>query len=57
MWKDPAAWGLMLADLASHVANAYEREGYDRSDVLIRIYEAFDAERGAPTDNAEEIGE
>ena len=50
MWKDPAAWGLMLADLALHVANAYEREGYDKTDVLERIYEAFDVERRSPTD-------
>ena len=56
MWKDPAAWGLMLIDLASHVANAYEREGYDRNEVLKRIYEAFDAERTAPTDTPDEIG-
>jgi hypothetical protein len=24
LWKDPAAWGLLLVDLARHVANVYE---------------------------------
>jgi hypothetical protein len=25
VWKDPQAWGIVLADLAGHVANAYEQ--------------------------------
>src|SRR5665213_111821 len=24
VWEDPAAWGTMLADLARHIANAFE---------------------------------
>ena len=29
-WKNPAPWGILLADLARHVANAYEKgEGLD----------------------------
>lgn len=24
-WKDPQVWGIVLADLAGHVANAYEQ--------------------------------
>jgi hypothetical protein len=56
MWKDPGAWGLMLSDLALHVANAYEHKGYERNDVLKRIYEAFDAERASPTDEPKETG-
>ncbi len=55
MWKDPAAWGLMLSDLALHVAHAYERQGHVKHDVLTRIYDAFDAERAAPTDNPKGI--
>jgi len=54
LWPDPAAWGLLLVDLARHVANAYERtKGQDASasDVLARIREAFDAEWEAPTDS------
>lgn len=52
LWPDPAAWGLLLVDLARHVANAYERtQGQHASDVLARIKEAFDTEWEAPTDS------
>jgi hypothetical protein len=45
VWKDPAAWGLMLADLARHVANSYQQDdGFDRLKTLQRIKIAFDAE-------------
>jgi hypothetical protein len=38
VWPDPAAWGIMLADLARHVANAYYQEsGFDRVKTLQRI--------------------
>lgn len=50
LWRDPASWGLMLADLARHVANAYEAQGQDRKAVLLRIREALDAEWSHPTD-------
>lgn len=51
LWKDPASWGLMLVDLARHVANAYtQSDGRDRDDVLRRIKEGFDAEWDHPTD-------
>jgi hypothetical protein len=51
IWKDPAAWGLMLVDLAKHVANAYEQtEGRDRAEVLARIKAGFDAEWSSATD-------
>jgi Domain of unknown function (DUF5076) len=50
-WEDPAAWGIMLVDLARHVANAYaEDEGMDAEAALERIREGFDAEWGHPTD-------
>lgn len=53
LWDDPAAWGLMLVDLARHAANAYaQTEGRDREDVLRRIKAGFDAEWNAPTDDA-----
>ena len=54
-WKDSAAWGLVLVDLARHAANAYAKEGQDRSAVLARIYEFFDAERSEATDIPEDI--
>ena len=50
-WDDPAAWGIMLVDLAKHAANAYaEDEGLDAELVLARIKEGFDAEWGHATD-------
>jgi hypothetical protein len=49
-WKDPAAWGLLLVDLAKLVANAYaQAEGRNESEVLARIKAGFDAEWGSPT--------
>jgi hypothetical protein len=51
VWKDPAAWGLFLVDLAKHVANAYEQlEGRDRRETLARIKQGFDDEWGHATD-------
>jgi hypothetical protein len=51
VWDDPAAWGIMLADLARHVANAYQQHaGFDKFRTLERIKAALDAELDAPTD-------
>jgi hypothetical protein len=45
MWDDPASWGIILVDLARHVAGAYEQtKGLDRAKVLGRIKAGFDAE-------------
>lgn len=49
LWSDPAAWGLVLVDLATHVANAYAAQGHDRAEVLERIRNALDAEWLVPT--------
>ena len=50
-WKDPAAWGLLLVDLAKHVANAHQQaDGRDYSEVLERIKNGFDAEWNHATD-------
>jgi hypothetical protein len=43
-WQDPAAWGLMLADIARHAAKAYGNEGADEVEVLERIRQFLDAE-------------
>ncbi len=52
LWKDPAAWGLVLVDLARHVAGAYaQTDGSTEDAVLRRIREAFDAEWSNPTDS------
>lgn len=51
VWEDPAAWGIMLADLAGHVANSYQQDaGFDPTKTLKRIKAAFDAELESPTD-------
>jgi hypothetical protein len=54
-WEDPAAWGVMLVDVARHAANAYAKEGMKREDVLASIKALFDAEWARPTDEAREI--
>lgn len=38
---DPAAWGYTLADLAHHVATAYQRKGLDPRATLAAIRDAF----------------
>ncbi|HMK73835.1 MAG TPA: DUF5076 domain-containing protein [Myxococcaceae bacterium] len=48
-YRDPAAWGIVLADLARHVANAYALEGHARADALARFRAGFDAEWGFAT--------
>jgi len=48
-WQDPGAWGIMLVDIAKHVAQAYSNEGHNKNVVLKRIKELFDAEWSSPT--------
>jgi len=49
--KNPSAWGIMLCDLAHHVANAYEQEGCGTHREIFReIVDLFNAEAEAPTD-------
>lgn len=51
LWPNPAAWGIMLADLARHVAKSYAETGsLDASSALDRIREALDAELSSPTE-------
>jgi hypothetical protein len=49
MWADPGAWGLMLVDLANHVAKAYEGRGLNREEALAAIRSAMHAEWSNPT--------
>jgi hypothetical protein len=49
--QDPAGWGLVLADVMRHIANAYEQvEGRDRSRTFERIRAGLEAELSSPTD-------
>jgi hypothetical protein len=51
VWNDPAMWGIMLADLARHIANSYQQDmGIDRLKTLQRIKAGLDIELTAPTD-------
>lgn len=50
VWDDPKAWGLMLADLARHGANAYAVDGADREETLRRVVHGFQIEMDSPTD-------
>ncbi len=53
VWKDPQAWGIVLADLAGHVANAYEQAlGLDRDRTMRKITDLLLAELTNPTDKA-----
>ena len=53
LWDDAGHWGLMLVDLARHIANAYEQDGRgDYFAVLSGIREMFEAEWDSPTDIA-----
>jgi hypothetical protein len=50
-FEDPAVWGVLLADIANHVANALEEcEGADRASVIATIRRAFEVEMRSPTD-------
>jgi hypothetical protein len=51
LWSDPAAWGIMLVDLARHIAAAYQHtQGLDPVETLDRIKNGFDAEWESATD-------
>jgi hypothetical protein len=53
VWDDPAAWGLMLADLARHIVNTYEQDAaLDQVQTLQRIRAAFNTELEFPTDTS-----
>lgn len=55
VWSDPACWGLMLTDLARHVAGAYAPLGHYREAMLERVRAAFDAEWDNPTDQVRRV--
>ena len=54
-WPDPAAWGLLLVDIARHAAKAYARQGRDEAAVLQRIREGLSAEWSSHTDEPIDI--
>ena len=53
-WEEPSPWGVVLADLARHVANFYvDKMGMDREEVLTILREEFVEELGSGRDDAE----
>lgn len=50
-FEDPGAWGILLVDIARHVARAYASSGEGSEEaVLEAIRELFTAEWESPTD-------
>jgi hypothetical protein len=55
-WPDPAAWGLLLVDVARHAARAYAATtGISADDALARIKSGFDAEWSHSTDMGAQV--
>lgn len=56
-WEDPFAWGIVLADLARHIALAHKldpaKPKSDPEQFLARLLEGFQAEIENPTDEPE----
>ena len=54
-WDDPFAWGIVLADLARHIALAHQLQngGTDLDVFMERLLEGFQAEIENPTDEPE----
>ena len=52
MWEDAAAWGLLLADLARHIAEAHAQQddAVSAEDFLDDIRAGFESEMDAPSD-------
>ena len=52
VWQDPAAWGLLLADIARHAASAYAQcYGYDKESTFSRIVAGLRVELEDPSDH------
>jgi len=50
-FDDPEAWGMLIADLARHVARIYAAEmNMPEEETLARVRGIFEAEMDAPTD-------
>src|SRR5258708_3868323 len=51
VWKDPSAWGIALADIVRHLADAYSQtQGIEQKDTVQRIFSLLCAELDTPTD-------
>ena len=51
VWDDSAAWGVAIADIIRHLADAYyATKGSDREETIGRVLSLLHAELDAPTD-------
>ena len=50
VWEDPGSWGILLADVARHLASALQQSGKGPLDTLERIRRASETEMDSPTD-------
>lgn len=50
VWEDPAAWGILLVDIAKNVARSYVDAGWNERDALDRIVQGLRAELNHNTD-------
>src|SRR5437667_8243098 len=50
-FDDPEAWGMLIADIARHIARIYAKEStMSEDDVLNRVRTIFESEMDAPSD-------
>jgi hypothetical protein len=47
--EEPRAWGILIADVARHVADALTRQGKERIKTVAEIRDSFLAEIGDPS--------
>ena len=52
---EPKAWGIVLADVVNHVADALTRQGKNKSETVVKIRASFLAELDGPTSST--VGE
>lgn len=52
MWEDPSSWGVLLADLARHIAEAHAQQDdqVDAEDFLEQLRAGMEAELDGPED-------
>jgi hypothetical protein len=51
-FDEPEVWGMLIADIARHVARIYAKEaGMSEDEVAERVRAIFEAEMNAPTDS------
>jgi hypothetical protein len=55
-YPDPGVWGVIIADLVEHVANAYAHDGFDRKQALAEIRTIVLKEMVNPTDTIIDLG-